>query len=478
MQRGTPKHRRRLVRRLGVGLVLLIATILLFTEARRRQGLYWYEVDDDYRFEFAERHLARMTVPVSREGIVLPETDADWDTALLAIRVSSTLSGQWFEPSISMYSEAYGEHHQFFERGARGIRYLTLPDTLRAGEPITLQGHHLSWDPQSGELLLLRHPRMSGRKTLVLAPHPDDAEIAAFGFYADHDTHVATVSAGNYVDGLYQQIVEDPAEQDRLRGEVRTWDSLVVPLWGGVSVERTVNFGFLTGTLEALHLAEVSPISPIPPGSDLPPPFRRGNVHRLLAGRAGESSWSGLVQDIETLLATVRPEIVVAPHPALDAAADHRFTTLALLEALERLDDRKVILLLYTNHHVWTEYFPFGPSSSLVTLPPWFDTEAPFASVYFHPLDEKRQIQKLFALGAMHDLRAPPRTIAGGPAGRLGRHLRALFSQLRRDPIGSYSYFRRAVRPNELFFVYLPDDRPALVAYTAATARDTGGPGY
>jgi len=34
-----------------------------------------------------------------------------------------------------------------------------------------------------------------------------------------------------------------------------------------------------------------------------------------------------------------------------------------------------------------------------------------------------------------------------------------------RDPVGDYSYFRRAVRPNEIFFVYGPADRGAVADY-------------
>ena len=37
-------------------------------------------------------------------------------------------------------------------------------------------------------------------RVLVVAPHPDDAEIAAFGFYADTRAMVVTVTAGDASD--------------------------------------------------------------------------------------------------------------------------------------------------------------------------------------------------------------------------------------------------------------------------------------
>jgi hypothetical protein len=44
-----------------------------------------------------------------------------------------------------------------------------------------------------------------------------------------------------------------------------------------------------------------------------------------------------------------------------------------------------------------------------------------------------------------------------------------------RDRADSYSYFRRAVRPNELFFVYTTADREALSAYFERSRVKGGG---
>jgi hypothetical protein len=118
-------------------------------------------------------------------------------------------------------------------------------------------------------------------------------------------------------------------------------------------------------------------------------------------------------------------------------------------------------LLLYDNHHRLSEHYPFGSSGDRITLPPWFGG-VEFVSVYSHELDESAQLRKLFALEAMHDLRGPPLRLTGGPFRTFGDRLHQGFQLIRRDPFGDYSYFRRAVRPNELFFVYRPRDRDAL----------------
>jgi LmbE family N-acetylglucosaminyl deacetylase len=299
----------------------------------------------------------------------------------------------------------------------------------------------------------------------VIAPHPDDAEIAAFGLYAFRNTFVVTITAGNYVNGSYKHIYSDLGKQDFLKGQLRTWDSVAVPMWGGVPPTRSVNLGYFTESLETMHANPRSIIGNKLTGVDDINVFRRWNVTDLLDSRTAVSTWKNLVEDLAFLIQEIRPEIIVSPHPALDANSDHKFTTLALLEAVKKIGNTKSLLYLYTNHHVHAEYFPFGPADALVTLPPWFDGSLPFGGVYSQPLDEKRQIEKLFALDAMHDLRSAPRRFFGQPTMRFFERLGVMASELWHEPFGTYSYYRRAVRPNELFFVYSTAERLALQGY-------------
>jgi hypothetical protein len=193
-----------------------------------------------------------------------------------------------------------------------------------------------------------------------------------------------------------------------------------------------------------------------------PNDFRSGAVAELLGGRRAAASWESLVEDMRALLEAVRPEVIVAPHPAIDAAEDHKFTAVALLEALHENNDRETPLLLYTNHHVLSEYYPFGPTHSAVTLPPQFDGTAVPTGIYSYWLGERDRLDKLFALEAMHDLRAAPREMTGGPAKRFITLAAAAVDDLVRNPLGTYSYFRRAVRANELFFVVPARDSESL----------------
>jgi LmbE family N-acetylglucosaminyl deacetylase len=445
-----PGHRKRFLALLVAILALIV--MLLAAEAFRRQELYWYDVRRDQVYDFLAGSHAALPVDIGKAEAMLPAWAGRWDTALLRLDVSARLSGWWFEPCIVI---GIGEQadRQCFERGADGDRYLLLgPGTAGPGQRLKLRGQHLKWQPQTGELLLFDNHDLEHGRVLVLAPHPDDAEIAAFGLYSGRESFIVTMTAGNYVDGLYSQLHDDPSVQDALRGEMRSWDSVSVPLLGGVSPSNVVNLGYKTNSLPEMAQGVQGQFTG---------PFRRGAVEALLGSRHATSSWSSVVADLTAVLNAVQPELIVAPHPALDSAPDHQFTTIALLEALKATGDNRATLLLYDNHHRLSEYYPFGSSETRIGLPPWFGG-VEFASLFSHELDQTAQLRKLFALEAMHDLREPPLRLTGGPARVFADRLRQSFELIRRDPVGDYSYFRRAVRPNELFFVYRPQDRKAL----------------
>jgi hypothetical protein len=142
----------------------------------------------------------------------------------------------------------------------------------------------------------------------------------------------------------------------------------------------------------------------------------------------------------------VNPEVIVAPYPRLDGHLDHKLSTAALLEALRNLNWNQGSLLLYTNHSVSSLWYPYGPAGDVISLPPGGDGIL-FDGVQSIALNSDQRLRKRVALDAMNDLRP------GFPSVSVAQALRMLLRALRTAFTGDdQSYFRRAVRRNELFF--------------------------
>jgi LmbE family N-acetylglucosaminyl deacetylase len=436
------------VRFVLAGIFVAVA-LVGYLEARRLGNLYWYDVTADQNYNFSDARA--MPVALDEDGFDWPPEAGAAATALLAVDVRTALTGRWSEPAVEIQVGGGAVSVQYFERGASGRRYLNLGEVPEGTGRIGLRGRHLGWDDAPAELLIFESPAVEPGPVLILAPHPDDAEIAAFGLYSTTDSWVVTVSAGNNVDARMAHLEGDPAARSRLKGELRVWDSVTVPQWGGVPPERALNLGYFNQSLAALYREPRGIVAdPVLESVDIRQ-FRFPESSPALAGLQPESSWASLVADLVSVIAFVQPSMIATPHPALDTSIDHKLTTVALIEALRISGANDVELLLYTNHATGSEYFPFGPAESLVSLAPWTGVPLELEGVLSVPLDADQRLRKLYALEAQHDLRSAPRVVGTSAARRVGSMFRRGLQGVLQDPTDTYSYMRRAPRPNELF---------------------------
>jgi LmbE family N-acetylglucosaminyl deacetylase len=461
---GQRPPRRAFVRGL-VGLAVLGTCVAAaWGEVARRRGLYWYDVTADYQVTFTDARMQRLIVRVHDGRFTFPEPAGAWHTALLRVRVAATGAAVWAEPGVAVTVPGEPPCVQHFERSAEGTRFIDLcfdPARLQPGTLVELDGVHLRIQDQDAELLLFESVVREGSRILVLAPHPDDAEIAAFGLLASGDSWIVTTTNGSYGGDAYADLLPAPHSRDSLQAELRKWDSLTGALWAGLAPDRVINLGYFTFSLEPMYRDPAAVVSSSITGSADIAPWRRA-PQPFLSAREATSTWSSFVDDLQQILLAVRPDVIVMPHPSLDANRDHVFTAAGLLEALERLGDPPLHLLLYTNHHVHSEYYPFGGPSSRITLPPWLDGCVHFGGVLSHRLAPPTRLAKLFALEAMHDLRPAPQLLAEGNIDRAAHHLAGAVLRLIQDPAHELSYFRRAVRHNELFLTHSSADRTYL----------------
>lgn len=408
----------------------------------------FYVPGSDYQYDLqaSERHALR-----SQGGVLSLPGDCTLDgseTLLLRVSLRAGWLGRLFDPAVRI--DGGVADYQAFERGVRGVRYLNLSgqaEALNAGQ-LRLSGRHCRVAPEM-ELLVLRHPDYLAGTLMVIAPHADDAELAAFAAYSQaKSSWIVTLTAGEIENEYYRDTFGlDLVEAARLKGQLRSWDSVAVPRWAGVPSSQTVQLGYFCMQLPAM---QAEPEASIPSReADLADtrPFRRFNEVALQSDADGRPSWTNLVQDLRELIERARPATIVMPHPTLDPHPDHVCAHDALQQALQSVDWRPETLLFYANHLHDNDRWPMGDAGTGVPLPPFFDAGMPMRP-WVLGVDAQEQRQKAIALGMMHDLQ---------PAAPLKRRIRRFLQRClaaRRWPaFGENEFFRKAVRRHELLWV-------------------------
>ncbi len=418
------------------------------------------------------RHGAEpVTVSVGPNGFELPDPLClRGRTAFLALDVEATLAGRVREPWVEVRGGA-ATHRQYFDRGASGLRYLNLSPVLQEGgnalAAIGLRGDALRWQSR-GWLTSFEPPATADETILVLAPHPDDAEIAAFGLYATHPSSswVVTMTAGERgAMDLSKVLAPRSGNVDaRWKASLRVWDSVTIPQLGGISGERCLNLAYPDGQLESMS-REVTRAHRLgcEPGLSRDA-LRARNRDREFQRASSACTWAGLVSELRLLLDKAKPGIVVCPHPLIDDHPDHAFTTVALEQALRHSAHQVPTFLLYVVHARDARAYPYGTGEAVVSLPPWTDERWLADSIYSHSLPAELRRGKYFAVEAAHDLRTygdgAPKTLRQ-LLGVVKREASAFVGRVAVDPMSAF--LRRASRPNEVYYVVSADSLSQLV---------------
>ncbi|XLX41030.1 PIG-L deacetylase family protein [Ectopseudomonas mendocina] len=399
----------------------------------------FYSPCDDYRYDFPDDCLS---VPARIvQGVLHVEAGLEGrDTQILELRLMATWLGRWLDPHVLL-----GDDRQDFERGVAGRRYLNLSGQQANGLSIVPRFCRID-----GELRLhaMRNPDFSKQRMLIIAPHADDAELAAFGQYSrSSETAIVTLTQGEIEAERYQRLGLDKAAAARLKGRLRAWDSLAAPLWGGVPQQCCVQLGYYCLQLPVMAEQPQVPFGSRESGESDVRPVRRHNPLPLPADTDGQPTWNNLIADLVAVIEHYRPEVLQTPHPELDPHHDHVASTRAVLEACERSGWKPKTLLLYANHLHDNDRWPMGPAGNGIALPPAINA-LPADRLWSPTLDAERQLDKAIALSLQHDLQGPL---------PLKRRLRRLIQWAlagRRWPAtGEDEFFRKAVRRHELFWV-------------------------
>ncbi len=408
----------------------------------------YYQPASDYRWN--PKGYKSYPATINNGELILPEELDRKDTVLLKIKVTASLSGRWFDPNVEV-STTDRSYQQYVERDCNGCRYINLTPAFETGGKLKISANHCSLENEGSELLVFSRPDIRNSKVLIIAPHADDAEIAAFGLYKNTDSMVVTVSAGEAEPETFRQYQKDSQQNSQktaiLKGRVRAWDSVAIPKWAGLAEDRAIHLGYFCKHLKRMHDQPDQIISSDYAGISDTRVFRAFNSIKLESDSHGTSSWKQLVADLKEVIEQFEPDYIVTPHLIVDAHEDHHYCTLAVQEAAAQSEQITPEYLYYANHLTETDMHPYGPSGSLVSLPPVVNQDIELNGVFSFTLSDEDQQDKVFAIEMNHDLRRPV------------RFKKWLRKRLQKKLIGRYQpdfgedeFFRKAVRVNELFF--------------------------
>lgn len=196
-------------------LPILLVALWVAHEAWFADHLF-YSSGEDYRYRFAEG-VESLPVRLADGRLRVDGELREGDTLVLGIGVRAGWLGRFLEPSVLLEGGAEADA-QAFERGVNGLRYLNLTGLagpLGEGR-IRLRGRHcrLVGEPT---LWRARHPDYRDRRVMVIAPHADDAELAAFGLYSQaREAWIVTLTAGEIETEHYRRMGLDGIAAARL----------------------------------------------------------------------------------------------------------------------------------------------------------------------------------------------------------------------------------------------------------------------
>ncbi|MCT7484325.1 PIG-L family deacetylase [Aliarcobacter cryaerophilus] len=419
--------------------IVIVLFIVLFILVISKHKIYKYNQKQDYIYDFKNPKVFEL------DDINLEEYKR-YETLILKLKLKSNFLSKIFLPYLEI-SNINKKEKTFFEYGLNGIRYIDI-SSFAGNSSIKIDSKMCKITSKKVEIFSYDNLNIKEKKVLIIAPHPDDAEISSFGLYnSAKESYIITVTAGEG-SSKYCDLENNSKNKAILKGKLRKFNALTTSIIGGVKYENNLILGYFDGTIKnmfnnknkcipskSLNVSDISY-------------FRQIDNSKIPINENSSSMWESLVDDFKNIVDSINPDLIFTLHPRIDSHPDHQYTTLALLEAMEILNKQDIKILTSTNHLIYNEFYPYGDMFSTIPLVPKFDNNFIFNSIYSHQLTKEQQIYKYYALETMHDLREPMINIG------IKRPFQFAFKQLKRYINGKdKSYYRRAVKTNEIFYI-------------------------
>ncbi|MBU2710694.1 PIG-L deacetylase family protein [Zooshikella harenae] len=411
----------------------------------------FYNPKSDYLYSFPKAICTKAKLENGRLCLVKGDGLATCDTAVLAISIKSDVFlGTIFDPYVEISD---GKHiaKQYFERGLKGKRYINISGWLEKlidGEVVSIKFKYCQPLPSDIVVYGFCHEDFINKKTLIIAPHADDAELAAFGLYSQvKDVAVVTLTAGEVEAESFSHVYADGKKASLLKGRLRAFDSIAVPQWGGVKPENIIHLGYFCLRLKEMFDDLSKTTISLTAGVDSTKVFREFNSFSLPSDKNNHASGENLIRDLKFLIEKFKPEVIIMPHSQLDPHEDHIYASKFVELAIKESSFKGVEYMLgYANHFHYTDMHPFGPPHSIASLPPNIESVQAIYGLFSLSLSENVQKNKVYALEMMHDLKRPV---------KLKKVIRSLIQKIIGRSYGRYgydAYFSKNIKNNEFFY--------------------------
>jgi LmbE family N-acetylglucosaminyl deacetylase len=348
------------------------------------------------------------------------------------------------EAWIEISADGKTAERQYFGKTLKDFCYvdlsgITAPCSIR----ITTAG--ITLDRQAR---LLHFSKISNEGvTLIIAPHPDDGELACTSFYG-RNTYLVTLSAGEKIQELRKQYFKSMdkslEEAGRRKGLLRAFNASTVPLLGGIPYDQMVCLGYRDGFLEEMIN-----------GASVSSPYRPGDFRIYNSGTASQklglledpdNSAEDLRTELGEIIKRIKPARILVTNPFLEFHRDHLAAGKLILNMSREGTTGDADILFYSIHAQREKDPYFGPAGSRITLPSFAKTPEIDQSVHFsyvsNNLTEEDMKKKAVMMNCMYDLYS-----SKDHRWRPSRILEYLDS----PRIGKAYYFRRFIKANEIF---------------------------
>lgn len=151
------------------GLILTFFVLLFIITSIIHKKQFAYNTHQDYNYPSLPS-----TAHATLKGgsLTLPATVSGRDTVIAKIRIKSNWMGLLFLPFVETISSK-GKWKQYFEYGAKGVRYINLSDTFSdSDKTVRLEGRYLTLADQEIELSVYPRENLDGKKSLSSRPMP------------------------------------------------------------------------------------------------------------------------------------------------------------------------------------------------------------------------------------------------------------------------------------------------------------------